>query len=181
MSTFTRRTYVCDPNTCDAWIEVTTKDNLNLSDKVWCPCGRKPSLVSEVDATILPTTERKEMQTEELQQANNRINLLEQRLAYQEKSIGQVLQNLTREGWYSDLVDKEEILRDLCEIFDHEPKQTVRITATVSVDVEYDIPLEEVDSFDAHYFLQDNLSIDSSHGDVIIQSWNVEDSQEEWQ
>ena len=57
-----------------------------------------------------------------------------------------------------------------------EPKQTVTITATVNVEVSYDIPLEEVEDFDARYFLQDNLSIDSWHGDVSIESFDVEDA-----
>ena len=72
-------------------------------------------------------------------------------------------------------VDKEDILSQLCEILNHEPKQSVRITATVNVEVDYEIPLEEVEDFDARYFLQDNLSIDSWHGDVNVDSFDVTD------
>jgi hypothetical protein len=116
----------------------------------------------------------------ELEEVLNRINILEQRIGYQEKQIGQVIDNLTKDGWYSDSVDKEDVLRDLCDIFDHEAKQEVRITATINVELVYDIPLDEVDSFDSRYFLEDNLSIDSSNGDIIVESWNVEDSREDW-
>jgi hypothetical protein len=47
--------------------------------------------------------------------------------------------------------------------------------ATITVDVEYDIPLDELEDFDARYFLSDNLSIDSWHGDVNVDSFDVTD------
>ncbi len=106
----------------------------------------------------------------------NRNNLLEQRIAYQEKQIGQVIDNLTIDGWYNPNVDKEDILRDLCEIFEHEAKQEVRMTATIQVEVTYNCPLNELEDFDAKYFLQDELSIDSYNGDIIVESFDVEDA-----
>jgi hypothetical protein len=66
------------------------------------------------------------------------------------------------------------VLSDLCNILGHEPKQTIRITATVEVEVDYDCPLEEVEDFDAGDFLQDVLTIDTYHGDAIIYSYNVD-------
>ncbi len=39
----------------------------------------------------------------------NRINLLEQRIEHQEKQIGQVINNLTLDNWFSDSVEKEEV------------------------------------------------------------------------
>ena len=59
-------------------------------------------------------------------------------------------------------------------------RSTVRITATVNVEVDYDIPLEDVEDFDAKYFLQDNLTIDSWHGDVVVDSFDVEDADVNW-
>ena len=106
----------------------------------------------------------------------NRNNLLEQRIAYQEKQIGQVIDNLNIDGWYNPNVDKEDILRDLCEIFEHEAKQEVRMTATIQVEVTYNCPLNEFENFDAKYFLQDELSIDSYNGDIIVESFDVEDA-----
>jgi len=97
-----------------------------------------------------------------------------------ESKINQITGNLTAMGWYNPNTDKEDILSELCDILGHEPKQTVRITATVSVEVDYEIPLADVDDFDSHYFLQDNLSIDSWHGDVTVESWTVEDSDVDW-
>lgn len=115
-----------------------------------------------------------------LDESKRRINILEQRLERQEKQIGQVIDNMTAEGWYNPNTDKEDILRDLCSIFDIEPKQTMRITATVQVEVEYDCPLDEVEDFDAKYFLQDNLTIDSYNGDMVVDSFDVEDADVNW-
>ncbi len=109
-----------------------------------------------------------------------RSNQLSNRLQAQEKQIGLILNNLTADGWYSDSTDKAEVLSDLCDILGHEPKQTVRITGTISFEIDYDIPLDEVEDFDSHYFLQDNLSLDSYNGDVIVESWTVEDSDVNW-
>jgi predicted RNA-binding Zn-ribbon protein involved in translation (DUF1610 family) len=101
---------------------------------------------------------------------------LQDQLAISNGQISKILDNLSADGWYNPNYDKSEVLNDLCEILGHEPKQTVTITATVNVEVSYDIPLEEVEDFDARYFLQDNLTIDSWHGDVSIESFDVEDA-----
>ena len=105
---------------------------------------------------------------------------LQDQLRISNGQIGKILDNLDANGWYNPNVEKEDILRDLCEILGHEPKQTVRITATVNVEVDYDIPLEDVEDFDAKYFLQDNLTIDSWHGDVVVDSFDVEDADVNW-
>jgi hypothetical protein len=102
---------------------------------------------------------------------------LQEQLSISNGQIRQIIDNLSAEGWYNPNTDKEEILRDLCEILGHEPKQTITITATVNVEVTYDVPLEELEDFDAKYFLQDNLSIDSYNGDVCIESFDVEDAE----
>jgi hypothetical protein len=101
---------------------------------------------------------------------------LQDQLAISNGQISKILDNLSADGWYNPNYEKSEVLNDLCEILGHEPKQTVTITATVNVEVSYDIPLEEVEDFDARYFLQDNLTVDSWHGDVCIESFDVEDA-----
>jgi hypothetical protein len=101
---------------------------------------------------------------------------LQDQLAISNGQISKILDNLSADGWYNPNYEKSEVLNDLCEILGHEPKQTITITATVNVEVSYDIPLEEVEDFDARYFLQDNLTVDSWHGDVIIESFDVEDA-----
>jgi len=58
--------------------------------------------------------------------------------------------------------------------------QTVTISATIQVDVEVELPLDEVNDFDAHYFLQDELCIDSNNGNVSIESWTVDNTDVNW-
>lgn len=116
----------------------------------------------------------------DVEQVLNRINLLEQRIEHQEKQIGQILGNMTAQGWYNPNTEKEEILSDLCDILGFEPKQDITIKATVIVDVTYACPLDELEDFDARYFLQDTLTVDAYNGDVIIDSFDVEDADVEF-
>lgn len=105
---------------------------------------------------------------------------LQDQLAISNNQISQILNNLNADGWYNPNYEKTEVLNDLCEILGHEPKQSVRITGTISFEIDYDIPLEEVEDFDAHYFLQDTLSLDAYNGDVVVESWTVEDHDVDW-
>ncbi len=191
---------------CDALIEVTRKDEFR---NIW-HCGIECNLLSVEDATIHPNNERKEMETNTVPETYNpnllvtyksitdgevtyptiKVTSLEYQLdqvKYTEKTlmqnvslINQITSNLTADGWYNPNIDKEDILRDLCEILGHEPKQTIRITAQISVEAEYEIPLEEVENFDAKYFLQDNLTIDSYNGDLTVDTFDVEDADVDW-
>lgn len=116
----------------------------------------------------------------EIEEVLNRVNLLEQRIEHQEKKIGQVIDNLTLEGWYSDSVDKDEVLRDLCTIFDHNPQQEMSWTATLTVSGTTLVNLDEVNDFDIRYHIGDNLSVDSNDFQTNVDSWDVDyiDSQE---
>jgi len=198
--TWTKDTHLC--TICDALIEVTRKDEFR---NIW-HCGGECVLLSVEDATIQPTNEREQMETNTVpysydantlvtyKSINNgevtyptlKVNELEihldsyrrlqDQLSISNGQISQILDNLSADGWYNPNYDKSEVLADLCEILGHEAKQSVTITATVNVEVTYDIPLEEVEDFDARYFLQDNLTIDSYNGDVIIESFDVQDA-----
>lgn len=110
----------------------------------------------------------------------NKNNILEQRIEAQEKQIGMVLNNLTAEGWYSENVEKDEVLRDLCEIFGYEPKREMSWTITVTVSGRTEVDMNDVEDFDIRYHLADDLSIDSNGFDTIIESWDIDlvDSQE---
>jgi hypothetical protein len=110
---------------------------------------------------------------EEKQRLADKLNKLQ-------SQVNKIIDNLTMDYWYNPNTEKETILEDLCEILDHEPKQTLRITANVRVEIDYDIPMAEVEDFDARYFVQDNLTIDSWHGDVVIDSFDVEDTETDW-
>ena len=120
------------------------------------------------------------IKTVDLEYQLHENQLLTTRLNNLQTQVNSIIDNLNSDGWYNPNYEKVEVLNDLCEILGHEPKQTVRITATIQVEVDYDIPLEEVEDFDARYFLSDNLSIDSWHGDVSVDSWSVEDHDVDW-
>ena len=120
--------------------------------------------------------------TTELEDVFNRINLLEQHLENSNKQLGQIIDNLTMDGWYSDNVDKAEVLKDICEIVDHTPTQTLNWTITLTVSGTSEVNLDEVNDFDVRYFLADNLSVDSNDFTTDVDSWDIDyvDSQD-WQ
>ena len=65
----TKYTFACDPDECDVLIELTSSDGFGFPSgvtEITCPCGRKPVLLSVVNATIAPITQTKEekMETE---------------------------------------------------------------------------------------------------------------------
>jgi hypothetical protein len=116
----------------------------------------------------------------DVEEALNRVNLLEQRLGAQEKQLGQIIDNLTIEGWFNPNTEKEEILNDLCEIVGHTPQQEMSWTITLTVSGTSLVNLAEVEDFDIRYHLQDNLSVDSNDFDTNVDSWDIDlvDSQD---
>jgi hypothetical protein len=59
----TKYTFACDPDECDVLIELTSSDGFGFPSgvtEITCPCGRKPVLLSVVNATIAPITQTKE-------------------------------------------------------------------------------------------------------------------------
>lgn len=102
------------------------------------------------------------------------------RLESQEKQLGQIIDNLTLEGWYNPNTDKEEVLRDLCEILGHTPQAEMSWSATLTVSGTTLVNLDEVEDFDIRYHIGDNLSVDSNDFDTKVDSWDVDyiDSQE---
>jgi len=187
---WTKNTYVCDPDECDTLIEITTSDEFGFPSgtihNVTCPCGRTPNLLSVEPATIAPTNERNEMQAttefleQQIKELQESYNIASDNRNLLQAQVNKIIDNLTVDNWYADTIEKSEVLSDLCEILGYEAKQTVRITATVSVEVDYEIPLDEVEDFDARYFLNDNLTIDTYNGDATVDSWTVEDSDVNW-
>ena len=64
----TKYTFACDPDECDVLIELTSSDGFGFPSgvmEITCPCGRKPVLLSVVNATIAPINQTKEEKMEE--------------------------------------------------------------------------------------------------------------------
>lgn len=95
-------------------------------------------------------------------------------------TIRQIIDNLTIDSWFSETVDKEEVLRDLCVILDHEPKQEMSWTVTLTVSGTTEVDITEVNDFDIRYHLGDNLSVDSNDFSTNVDSWDIDlvDSQD---
>lgn len=217
METWTKYTYTCEPNECDAMIEFTCKDDFGFPSgsihNIKCPCGRTPVMVSQEDATIRPTNEKEQQmetkqytalsdgyQVEALEFRTNgetvthyltkadinemfrKKQYLESFLETANKKISQITDNLTVESWYSETVDKAEVLRDLCTILEHEAKATLNWVALVRVEGSTDVPIEEIEDFDLTYLLNDELCVDMYHGDTVINSHYVDDVEsQEWE
>jgi hypothetical protein len=204
-------TFVCDPDECDALVEFLPSDGFGFPNgevKMTCACGRQMNWIS---ARIQPTNEKEKEEKEmeynvdatmlirttdyttgvtqdipvtalDVESMRRKINNLETRLAYHEKMISQVKENLTYAGWYMQSTDKEDVLADLCSIIGHEPVATLRFSATFTVEGSVDVPLSEVDEFDLRYELNDDISIDSHNGNLEIDSFYVNDIvNEEWE
>lgn len=111
----------------------------------------------------------------ELEDTLNRINILEKVLDTNQKLINQIIDNLSAEGWYSDSVDKEDVLRDLCSILGHDPQQEMSWSATITISGTSLVDLDEVNDFDIRYHLNDELSIDSNDFNTKVDSWDIYD------
>lgn len=97
-----------------------------------------------------------------------------------QSKIDRIVDNLNTDGWYNPNTDKEEVLSELCKIIGHVPTQSVSITATIEVSVSYEMPMDEVEDFDAQYWLQDNLTVDIYNGDSSIDSFDVQSADVDW-
>ena len=82
--------------------------------------------------------------------------------------------------WVNPNYDKDDVIRLLCEYFAINPTKQVTVTGTISFEVTIDVPLDEVDDFDAHYLLGDELSLDSNSSAVDINSCLIEDTDVDW-
>ena len=215
--TWTKYTYVCDPDECDAMVEYTCGDTFGFPSgdvrKFTCPCGRNMNLVSVVDATIPPMNERNNMETttevpttydanvlvtykdiingvptyptikvNDLEWKLERIKSLENQLSNSNSQIGKIIDNLTVDGWYNPNIDKDEVLRDICEILGHTPQAEMSWSVTVSVSGTTMVNLDEVEDFDIRYHLNDNLSVDSNDFDTKVDSWDIYDvDSQDWE
>ena len=90
-----------------------------------------------------------------------------------QSKINRIIDNLTLDFWYNPNTDKETVLQELCDILEHEAKQSVVISATIDVEIEVDLPLQEIEDFDAEDFVTEHLSIDTWNGDAQILNWDV--------
>jgi hypothetical protein len=81
---------------------------------------------------------------------------------------------------YNPNYTKEEALQQIAELFGFELSKTVTVTGTINFEVIMQVPLDEVEDFDAHYKLGDELSLTSYNGDIEINDWSIESTDVDW-
>jgi len=202
MTEWNKYTHVC--HTCDALIEYTsTRAVIDIT----CECGGKTAYLSVADATIQPTNERNKMDTNMVPETYNanvlvtykdiidgvptyptvkvndlewkleRIKRLEEQLSTSNSQISRIIDNLSEESWFNPNTEKEEILNDLCEILDYQPKKEVQFEGTIYFSGRVDIPLSEYENFDIDDYVND-ITVDCYNGDVVIDEYHTEEVRE---
>ena len=81
---------------------------------------------------------------------------------------------------YNPNYTKEEALKQIAELFGFELTKTVTVTGTIAFEVTVEVPLDEMDDFDAHYKLGDELSLTSYGSDVEVGDWTIESTDVDW-
>lgn len=81
---------------------------------------------------------------------------------------------------YNPNYSKEEALEQIAQLFDLELSKTVTVTGTINFEVTVKVPLDDIENFDAHYKLGDELSLRTYGDDVEINDWTIEDTDVDW-
>jgi hypothetical protein len=190
----TKYTFVCDPNNCDTLIEVTCPSGFDFPNGVvqlTCPCGRNMSYIS---ATILPTTTKEEA----MEYPYNNPEETTQVLALQElilKKDEQIVRLQNANSTYStdanvqygrinrvkdyltENYDELEMHADeIANILQIELSREVTYTVTMTATVTVSVPVGE----DGEDILNENLYIDANHGDIVIDSYDVDSISEDY-
>jgi hypothetical protein len=76
--------------------------------------------------------------------------------------------------WSNPNYDKDDVLRELCEYFGINPSKEIEFTATFTVTGTVSVPFDEVEDFDIDWVMQDEISIESSNGNVEIHDWSLD-------
>ena len=179
MTTWYKKTYVC--SLCDALVEISTKSNA-LQDKNCFECHGELTLLSVADATI-PPTQTKEENMEATTQIDY-LKVIEEKDSYirsleyaKENLNNSVNQYYTKEqqlrSYLADNGEEMEIFaEDIANIFDIPLTKEIEFEATVTVTGTIEVPL--FGDFELEDFVQENLYVDSAHGDVCISGHSVD-------
>jgi hypothetical protein len=82
--------------------------------------------------------------------------------------------------WANPNYDKDEVIAGICEYFGINPTKEVTVTGTISYEVTVNIPLNEVEDFDADYLLGDELSLDSNSSHISVDNWTLDSTDVDW-
>ncbi len=93
--------------------------------------------------------------------------------------IEEIQSFMTEDNWYNPNTEASEILSELERILDFNPVKQIEFTGTIRFSGTIEVPLNEAEDFDLFYHLQDNLTLDSYDGNTSIDSYEVENVDQE--
>lgn len=203
METWTKYTFICDPEGCDSLAEYTVKDTYVSRENVTnvtCLCGRILDLLSVQDATILPITETKEdkMETQTPAQVMN-LDWIENEQtvnrSYTESDVRAMVWNnknlnAKQNEWYKKesqlrtLLEEvyadsseQEVLSQIADIFDVSLTKEVEVTIYVRVDATIEVDMADGD-YDLESLVADNLQVDAFGSEININNFEIEKFEE---
>ena len=192
--TWNKWDYVCPY--CDSHIEMTIKSNGHPHSEVCPKCFQPLALMSVVDATIDPITQKKEeemitetpAQTMTLNWIENDVETtktyseIDVRSAiYNNKNLNNKMNEYYRkesqlrtllEEVYADS-DEQETLAQIAEIFDVPLTKEIEVTAYVRVALTIEVDIKDGD-YDIEDFVSSNLTVDSYGGEISVNDYTVE-------
>lgn len=190
-NSFTRYTFVCDPNECDALLEFTARDGFGFPNgevSMKCPCGRQMSYISAIikennQQEGAPAMETMEYLHSEIAKKDERIKQLEehtQRITERDyRTAGELtLMRDNMHEWTMTALQNEriseEIAEEIAEICGFELTQEVEAEVTVTYSMTVNVPAgEDVESiindvdFDSISYDYDKITYVSSTVDRI--------------
>ena len=195
MPTWYKWDYVCSG--CDAHIEITALvDGHSIKTEMCMKCLSLLTLVSVVDATILPIPTKKEeemitetpAQTMTLTWQNNGID---ETTTYTENDIRSAIYNNKRlnekmneyyrkesqlrtllEEVYADS-NEQDTLSQIAEIFDVPLTKEISVTAYVQVQMTVEVDMAD-GNYDIESFVIDNLTIEAYDSAVSVNNYDIE-------
>ena len=191
--------YVCSG--CDAHIEITALvDGHSIKTEMCMKCLSPLTLMSVVDATIVPSTTKKEetnMETPTETPAPQTITLtwqnnnVEETTTYTENDIRSAIYNNKRyaekmneyyrkesqlrtllEEVYADS-NEQDTLSQIAEIFDVPLTKEIEVTAYVRVALTIEVDMAEGD-YDIESLVSENLTVDSYDSIVSVNDYTIE-------
>ena len=103
-----------------------------------------------------------------------------QRLEKFSDKFNKIEENLTEEGWFNPNIEKSEVLSDLCEILGITPSKIIKFSGTMSFSGSIEVPFDELEDFDLESLLQDEVYLTSNHGNLEIDSYDIESAGEDY-
>ena len=192
---WTKWDYVCPY--CDARVELTVQDNVKSVNETCPSCSNILALMSVVDATIYPITQKKEdemnltetpVQTMTLTWIENEN---ESEKVYTENDVRSAIYNNKRyaekmneyyrkesqlrtllEEVYADS-DEQDTLSQIAEIFDVSLTKEIEVTVWIRVGATIEVDMAEGD-YDIEDLVRNQISIDAYGSELNINDYEVE-------